>query len=354
MIVNGKNYETVWMEGNTIRTIEQRLLPHEFKIVELKTVQEAASSIHDMMIRGAPAIGGMAVYGMALSALAFQEKTLQDFHAHLEKDAETLNATRPTAYDLFHGTKHMMKELQNLQTVGEAKNQAVKIATSYAERSVEACKKIGEYGNTLIKENDSILTHCNAGALATIDYGTALSPMRIAHYNKKQIHVFVDETRPRAQGAQLTAWELAQEGIPHSLIVDNAAGYFMKKGEINLVITGADRVALNGDVANKIGTYSKAVLAKENNIPFYIAAPFTTIDPNTKTGDDIPIEERGEEEVHHIQGLHEGKLRLVRISPKESRARNPAFDVTPATYISGIITERGIFKPEELKKQFSP
>jgi translation initiation factor eIF-2B subunit alpha/methylthioribose-1-phosphate isomerase len=222
------------------------------------------------------------------------------------------------------------------------KQLAMESAQAYVDASAEACRKIGEFGNSLIKNGDSLLTHCNAGALATVDYGTALAPMRIAHANGKNIFVYVDETRPRMQGAKLTAFELHEEGIPHAVIADNAAGYFMARGDVDLVITGTDRVAANGDVANKIGTYEKAVVAHENGIPVYIAAPISTIDFTCPTGNYIPIEERDQNEVLDINGL--------RVASKGSQALNPAFDVTPAKYITGIITEQGIFKPGELDK----
>jgi methylthioribose-1-phosphate isomerase len=351
MLINGKNYRTVWMENNTIYTIEQRLLPHEFKIVRIKTAEEAARAIKNMTIRGAPAIGGMAAFAMALSVINFKGDDIEELHNHIHKVAELIISTRPTANDLFHAVKFILKNLKTESIVDESKKATVEAAHEYVENSIEACKKIGEFGNALIKENFSILTHCNAGALAAVDYGTALAPIRAAHYDNKKIHVFVDETRPRFQG-MLTAWELAQEKIPHSVIVDNAAGYFMKKGEVDLLITGADRVAANGDAANKIGTYEKAVLAKENSIPFYIAAPLSTIDPNTKSGDGINIEERGKEEVSHIVGWENGTLKEIMMAPKESRIKNPAFDVTPAKYITGIITEKGIVKPADIKTLF--
>ena len=240
--------------------------------------------------------------------------------------------------------------IRAVSCVDIAKDIAVKKANSYADWSAENCKKIGSFGNEIVKEGSKILTHCNAGALACVDYGTALAPMRAAHENNKEIFVFVDETRPRLQGSRLTAFELAEEGIKHAIIADNAAGHYMKNGEIDLVITGADRIAANGDVANKIGTYTKAVLAKEHGIPFYVAAPSSTIDFDTATGEDIPIEERKEEETLHAWGLSDqGVFQRVRTSPKSSNAKNPAFDVTPAELITGIITEKGIFKPGEIR-----
>ncbi len=357
MLVNGKNYTTVWMDDNAIYTIDQRMLPYKFEIVKLTTVNETAFAIKEMLIRGAPAIGAIAAYGMALSAMNFIGDDISSFHMHLNRDAALLISTRPTAHDLFHAVELIKQKIKSIATLkdsslDDAKKIAVEESRKYSEESIRACKKIGEFGNQLIKDNDSILTHCNAGALATVDYGTALAPIRIAHHSGKKIHVFVDETRPRLQGAKLTAWELAQEKIPHCVIADNAAGYFMKKGEVNLVITGADRIAANGDAANKIGTYEKAVLARENNIPVYIAAPLSTIDMNTLSGDDIKIEERSDEEVSHINAWHEGKSADIRIAPSESRFRNPAFDVTPAKYITGIITEAGIVKPNDVRKLF--
>lgn len=351
MIIQGKNYRTVWMEGNAIYTIEQRLLPHKFTIAKLKTVEDVSAAIKNMMVRGAPAIGGMAAFGMALSALSFKGNDVKNLHKTLEEDGRKIKSTRPTARDLFHAVETIMVKIKSQATAKDAKKIAIRAANDYANNSVEACRMIGEFGNKLIKQNYGILTHCNAGALAAVDYGTALAPIRIAHHNKKHIHVFVDETRPRCQGSALTAWELLQENIPHSVIADNASGYFMKKGDIDMVITGADRIAANGDTANKIGTYEKAVLSKENNIPFYVAAPLSTIDLNTEKGDGIIIEERDEEEVSHMVGWHNGKLAKIRIAPKGSNVRNPAFDVTPAKYIKGIITEKGIIKAnrEEIK-----
>ena len=352
MLINGKQYQTVWMEGSSIFTIDQRLLPHQFKIVELKNTDEVAESIKNMTIRGAPSIGAMAAFGIALSALNFDGNDFPDFIKKLNEDCNKIKNTRPTAYDLFHAIETVSKKLKNFSTIKDIKNNAFKIANEYVNKNIEAMKQIGEHGNGLIKDGDNILTHCNAGALATIDYGTALAPIRTAHYNNKKIHVFVDETRPRCQGSKLTAWELAMEKIPHSVIADNASGFFMKNGEISMVITGADRIAANGDTANKIGTYTKAVLARENGIPFYIAAPLTTIDIGAKTGDEIRIEERDGEEVSHTLGWDGSRMAKVRIAPKESPVKNPAFDVTPAKYIAGIITEKGIVKPGELDKLF--
>lgn len=316
------------MENKVIKTINQPLLPHEFEIVNLKNTGEVAYAIKTMVVRGAPAIGATGAYGLAQAAILNKD---------IKKAYNSLLKTRPTAYDLKDGLDFVFNAIK-------MKKNPYNAAQQYADKSVERCRKIGEYGNKLIKNNYKILTHCNAGALATVDYGTALAPIRAAFYSGKKIFVFVDETRPRLQGARLTAFELVEEGIPHAIITDNAAGYYMQKKRIDICIVGADRIALNGDVANKIGTYEKAVLAKENNIPFYVAAPTSTIDLKCKNGNKIQIEERNQEEVHFIQGLDNDKVKKVRISPKASKAKNPAFDITPAKYISGIITEKGIVK----------
>ena len=347
MNINGKNYRAVWYEDGIIYMIDQTKIPHSFEVIKLLNNKEVFNSIKDMIIRGAPSIGAAGCFGIAQYIRNYNEG---NFNEDVNKVANYLKSARPTAYDLTHGIDYILKSIKD-KPINEAKKIAEKEAQNYVDKTVEACRKIGEYGNELIKDGMTILTHCNAGALATVDYGTALAPIRVAVENGKKIHVFADETRPRCQGAKLTAFELAEENISHDIIADNAAGYFMKAGKIDLVITGTDRVALNGDIANKIGTYEKAVLAKENNIPFYIAAPFSTIDFNCEKGDDIPIEERNQDEVLYIFGWSDlDKLERVKISPKKSTARNPAFDVTPAKYITGIITEKGIFKPEELRK----
>ncbi|MCD6495715.1 MAG: S-methyl-5-thioribose-1-phosphate isomerase [Candidatus Aenigmarchaeota archaeon] len=348
-----KEYRTVWLEGSTVRMIDQPKLPHVFSIASCRNHGQTADAIRTMIVRGAPAIGATGAYGIAQAALEFRGSSMKAFRKHMKAAEKLLSSARPTAYDLFHGIKTVMDGALSAGSVAEAKRRAVEAAGYYAEWSAENCRKIGEYGGKLIRSGYGILTHCNAGALATVDYGTALAPIRHAHHAGKKIHVFVDETRPRGQGARLTAWELAMEGIPHSLIADNAAGYFMQRGEIDMVIVGADRIAANGDVANKIGTYEKAVVAKENGIPFYAAAPSSTFDFSCRTGKSIPIEERPEEEVLYMfgkpDGIMLGKPR-VRIAPRETHARNPAFDVTPAKYVKGIITEKGIFRPSQIKK----
>ena len=313
----------LWMEKGVVKAIDQRLLPGNLKIVTIRTVAEMADAISDMTIRGAPSIGAAGAYGMALAWLRKE---------NLTKASITLVKTRPTAHDLSYGVNMMLSKCDE---------DLVEVAEAYADDIVEMCRKIGENGAKLIKDGYRILTHCNAGALATVDFGTALAPMRVAHRQGKSIFVYVDETRPRLQGAKLTAWELGNEGIDYAIISDNAAGHFMKSS-VDLVIVGADRIAKNGDFANKIGTYSKAVLAKENWVPFYVAAPISTFDPKIKTGKEIVIEERSEDEVLQVGNC--------RIAPKDSRALNPAFDVTPARYVKGFITDKGILRPGEFSE----
>ncbi|UCH89224.1 MAG: S-methyl-5-thioribose-1-phosphate isomerase [Thermoplasmata archaeon] len=325
-----KNYPAVWLKDDVVKFIDQRALPHEFTIFEARSYQDVAEAINTMIVRGAPAIGVAAAYGMALAA--------RQPDASLESASEVLFATRPTAYDLDFALNYM-KDACGTESVSAEK--AAEAARSYADKIIERCKKIGENGEGLIKDGMNILTHCNAGALATVEYGTALAPMRLAAGKGKKFFVYVDETRPRLQGAKLTAWELNNEDIPCAVIADNAAGYYMKNKDIDIVITGADRIAALGDAANKIGTYEKAVLAKENGIPFYIAAPVSTFDADIQKGEDIPIENRDPEEVLELDGR--------KITPEGVDAKNPAFDVTPAKYIEGFITEIGILKPDQLK-----
>ena len=351
MKVNGKGYRTVWMEGSEVKLINQTLLPHKFEIYTCKNYEETAEAIKTMIVRGAGAIGATAAYGVAQATL---EANNNNFKEYIKKAAETIQKTRPTAQNLFTGINYVLNSIKNLSNLNEIQKTAVEKANEFANYDANACKKIGEFGNSLIKNNYKIETHCNAGWLAFVDWGSALSPIYYAHRAGKDVFVFADETRPRNQGSTLTAWELAQEKVPHAIIPDNAAGYYMKKGEVDMMIVGADRIAANGDVANKIGTYEKAVLAKENNIPFYVAAPTTTFDLNTENGDKIPIEERSEDEVLFVSGDDNGKITKVRIASKGSHAKNPAFDVTPTKYITGIITEKGIVKAnkEEIKRLF--
>ncbi len=324
MKVGRKNYRAVWMEGREVVVIDQPLLPHRFALRRLKNHRETAHAIQTMIIRGAGTIGATAAYGMAQ---AFLENPGP---AYIRKAYATLVTTRPTAVDLKHALDRVLVAAHNAKT---AVAEAERIADEYVARA----RRIAEVGLPLIKAGCRVLTHCNAGWLALVDWGSAPAPIYLAHRKGRQVFVWVDETRPRNQGANLTSWEFIQEGVPHKIIADNAGGLYMRRGEVDLCIVGADRIAANGDVANKIGTYQKAVLAHENGIPFYVAAPTSTIDPHCPNGDAIPIEERDENEV-----LFLGR---TRISPPGARAGNPAFDVTPAKYITGIITETGIVQP---------
>jgi len=351
MKIKGKDYRTVWMEGDEVKLIEQRLLPHKFEIFTAKNHEEVAYAIKEMVVRGAGAIGATAAYGIAQATL---QTTQENYKELIEKAKNNLLKTRPTAQNLFTGINYILDSIKNLNDLNEIRKIAVEKANEYANYDANACKKIGEFGNELIKNNYKIGTHCNAGWLAFVDWGSALSPIFVANRNKKNIFVFVDETRPRMQGS-LTAWELYNENVPHAVIADNATGHFLKNKEIDMIITGADRIVSNGDVANKIGTYEKAVLAKENNIPFYVAAPTTTFDLNTKSGDNIPIEERDEKEMLFVQGTDkEGNISKVRAYAEGTSVKNPAFDITPAKYITGLITEKGIIKAnkEEISELF--
>jgi len=338
-----RDYRTVWMSGSSVFMINQPKIPHEFEIVELKDYRETARAISTMVVRGAGAIGATAGYALSQAAVLAPEKGFYDYVTEAEK---AINATRPTAYDLFYATKRVSSVIMSSDGVDSARKNAVVEAQNIADGNASACKMIGMHGEKLMRDGMRVLTHCNAGWLAFVDWGSALSPVYAAKRNGKKVFVFADETRPRCQGAALTAWELGQEGVDHAVIADNASGHFMKRGEVDLVIVGADRIAANGDAANKIGTYEKAVLAHENGVPFYVAAPTSTIDLGCKSGDDIPIEERSENEVLNVVGWSDElrKVTSVRVAPKGSHARNPAFDVTPAKYISGIITEKGIVK----------
>lgn len=338
MLINNTPYRTVWMEGKTVRMLNQVLLPDKVEIVDCSSFRETADRIKDMTIRGAGAIGAAGAYAMA-QAFCQVKGTLE-----INVAKEYILSRRPTAQNLRSGVEFVLHGLQTIPSSDVAKR-AIALANEYADADANACKTIGEYGNSLFKDGMRILTHCNAGWLAFVDWGSALSPIYIAKRSGKKVFVFVDETRPRGQGSKLTSFELTNEGIECAVIADNAAGYYMQRGEVDLVIVGSDRIAANGDVANKIGTYEKAVLAKENNIPFYVAAPTTTFDHACATGDSIPIEERNGDEVLFTEGYDEaGNLVRVRIASKHVKAKNPAFDVTPACYITGIITEKGIAK----------
>jgi methylthioribose-1-phosphate isomerase len=358
--VGNIHYRTIWpsTDGSGVDIIDQRWLPHEFRIVTLRTVKEVAVAIRDMWVRGAPLIGVTAAYGVAIS----MDRDASD--AGLNEVWEALHKTRPTAINLKWALDEMRRCLKALP-IKDRKAAAYIRASEIAEEDVELNRSMGRYGLEIIKkiaakkqpgEAVNILTHCNAGWLATVDYGTATAPIYLAVEHGIAVHVYVDETRPRNQGAQLTAWEMNTHGVPHTLIVDNAGGHLMQHGMVDLVIVGTDRTTSNGDVCNKIGTYLKALAAKDNGVPFYVALPSPTIDWTVEDGvKEIPIEERNGDEVSFVQGMdRSGKISQVRISPEGSPAANPAFDVTPARLITGLITERGIAdaSPEGLLQLF--
>ena len=329
---------TIEWDDGAVRMIDQRKLPHELVIAEFTDVHQVAGAIKEMVIRGAPAIGAAAAFAMALGALQSQASTREGFLADLKRVAEVVRAARPTAVNLFWAVDRMLRTARQAtaESVEEGRRAVVAEAQALADEDVEINRRMGAHGAALIKDGDTILTHCNTGALATVDYGTALGMIRTAHEGGKRVHVLVDETRPRLQGARLTAWELMQLGIPMTLIADNAAGTFLQSGRVDLVLVGADRIAANGDVANKIGTYKLAVVAGENGVPFYSVAPTSTIDLSIPTGAQIPIEERDPREVTYLDG--------VAIAPKGVHVANPAFDITPHRYITGIVTEKGIVR----------
>lgn len=346
MKLDGVPSRTIWLEadGWSAGIIDQTVLPHKLVRLTLKTVEEAAHAIKVMQVRGAPLIGVTAAYGMALAMRA------DPSDANLEHAVKFLGEQRPTAVNLRWALEDLRAALAPLPPKSRAEA-AYARAGELAEEDVETCRRIGVNGLRLIRDIAdrkagrpvNVLTHCNAGWLACVDWGTATSPIYHAHDAGIPVHVWVDETRPRNQGAALTAFELLQHGVPHSLIADNAGGHFMQRGDVDLVIVGTDRVTANGDVANKIGTYLKALAAKDTGVPFYVALPYSTIDWRTDKGADIPIEERGEEEVLRVQGkLSNGDVGSVLIAADGTHARNPAFDVTPARLVTGFITERGI------------
>lgn len=341
MKINGIDHRSVWWEHGHLMMIDQNKLPFELAFARFGNYMEVATAIREMTVRGAPAIGAAGAYGMALAA---QSAPDAKFRSYLRAARDELISTRPTAIDLLNGVSYVYEStIKFIPDTAHARTVAVLAAEEFANKSAEECRLIGSVGAELIPQGARILTHCNAGALATVDWGTALAVVRAAHRKKLDIFVYVDETRPRLQGARLTAWELEQEGIPHAIITDGAAGFYFSKGEIDLVITGADRVCLNGDIANKIGTYEKAVLAHEHHVPFYVAAPVTTFDMACAKGADIPIEIRDEDEIKRFNGSL--------LANPGSPALNPAFDITPAKYISGIITPKGVFPAKEAARK---
>lgn len=325
-----------WTEAGAIRLIDQTRLPLEEAYVVCTSVDEVARAIRTMQVRGAPAIGIAAAMGLAMAARTIQASTFASFYAALEEIGAGLLRTRPTAVNLAWAVRRLLRAAQRLRDLppAEIPGRLTAEATAMREEDIRVNRTIGKYGQELVPDPARILTHCNAGGLATAGYGTAVGVIRAAAEAGKHIKVWVDETRPLLQGARLTAWELARAGIPTTLITDNMAGHFMRRGEVDFVVVGADRIARNGDTANKIGTYGVAVLARAHGIPFYVAAPISTLDLSLHSGDGIPIEERAPEEVTEIAGR--------RLAPRGIRAANPAFDVTPAGYIDGIITERGV------------
>ena len=348
MKIQGTEYSTIWFENNIVKIIDQTKLPHQFIIKDLKTVKDVINAIKIMEVRGAPLIGATAAYGLVLSIL---EKNDQSF---LKKSAENLIKSRPTAINLKWAVERMMNKLSGInseQIFDIALNEAKKIC----EDDIKFCKNIGLNGLKIIediynkkKDTVNILTHCNAGWLATINWGTATSPIYHAHHKGIPVHVWADETRPRNQGANLTSYELNEEGIENTIIADNTGGILMQRGQVDICIVGTDRTLSNGDVCNKVGTYLKALAAKDNNVPFYVALPSSTIDWNIKNSKDIPIEERSSEELSKIDGIDEnGNIKRVQIYPSKSKAMNLAFDVTPAKYITGLITEKGICEASE-------
>ncbi len=355
MKIAGTEYSTIWFEKNLVKIIDQTKLPHQFIIKELKTVEDAINAIKNMEVRGAPLIGATAAYGLVLSIL---EKNNLSF---LKKSANKLIRSRPTAINLKWAVDRMMKKISAVNSE-KILQIAIKEAKEICDEDIKFCKNIGLYGLDIIekiykKKNKTvnILTHCNAGWLATINWGTATSPIYHAHQKGIPIHVWVDETRPRNQGANLTSYELNEEGIENTIIADNTGGILMNRRQVDICIVGTDRTLANGDVCNKVGTYLKALAAKDNNIPFYVALPSSTIDWKTKSSKEIIIEERASEELSKIEGVDKyGKIMKVQIYPNKSKAMNIAFDITPAKYITGLITEKGICEPSEnsLRKVF--
>ena len=327
-------------DKNLLEMIDQRLLPGEFKVSEFDTYQKIGQAITDMVVRGAPAIGGAAGFGLAAAAFQSTASTPEDLYNDLQAAAKVLGQARPTAVNLAWALDRILKIVAPVKSSVEDLRQAVLTeAQRLADEDVEINKRMARHGAELIEDGDTIIHHCNTGALATVDWGTALGVIRTAHEQGKNIHVLVDETRPRLQGARLTAWELEQYGIPYDIISDNAAGYFLSTDQVQKVIFGGDRMAANGDVANKIGTYMLALAAHDNDIPAYSVVPFSTIDFALPTGKDIPIEEREDAEVLALT------LKGLQVSPANASARNPAFDVTPHRLLTGIITERGVIYP---------
>ena len=355
MKIKGQEYKTIWFENNTVKIIDQTKLPHKFQIKELKSLDDAINAIKVMEVRGAPLIGATAAYGIVLALIENNEQSF------LDNACINLIKSRPTAINLKWAVDRMYKKLKGVNS-SEILNIAVNEANQICEEDVNFCKNIGINGLKIIediynkkKDTVNILTHCNAGWLATINWGTATSPIYHAHQKNIPIHVWVDETRPRNQGANLTSFELNEENIKNTIIADNTGGILMQRGEVDMCIVGTDRTLSNGDVCNKVGTYLKAIAAKDNNVPFYVALPSSTIDWDLKDSKNIPIEERNSEELSIVEGVDKnGNIEKIRIYPKNSKSLNLAFDVTPAKYITGLITEKGVCRAskEGLNKLF--
>jgi methylthioribose-1-phosphate isomerase len=357
MNINGRAFRTIWLKQDDpkiIQIIDQRYLPHRFIIEEIATVEQMAMAIKDMHLRGAGLIGAAAGFGMYLATLEAPKN--DSFDAYIISSGEKLKSTRPTAVNLAWAVDRQLESIRSRETFEEKTGISFSVAIEIADEDAEYCRRIGEHGVKLIEEISlrkggapvNILTHCNAGWLAFVDYGSATSSIYVAHDRDIRVHVWVDETRPRNQGASLTAWELGQHGVPHTIIADNAGGHLMQHGMVDLVIVGSDRTTYTGDVANKIGTYLKALAAHDNNIPFYAALPSSSIDWQMKDGlKEIIIEERNGDEVKYMEGLCDGEIKRILLTPENSRAANYGFDVTPARLVTGLITERGICKPDK-------
>lgn len=357
MKVNGKHYETIKLkpeDNTTVQVIDQRLLPFEFKVADLKTSNDIYDAIKNMQVRGAPLIGAAAALGIYLALLEYSGKL--ELNEYIEEKSAFLKSSRPTAINLSYAVDRVIHAISAEASLDQKIEKALHTSLEIIDEERENCLNIGNFGLPLIERIASsksdkpvnILTHCNAGWLACIDYGTATAPIYLAHNNGVKVHVWVDETRPRNQGSKLTAWELQQHGVPCTIITDNAGGHLMQQGLVDMAIVGCDRASVNGDIANKIGTYLKALACEDNNIPFYVALPSSSFDWNISDGlKEIPIEERDQDEIRYIQGMVEGKLQNMLITDSNSRALNYGFDVTPARLITALITEKGICKPEK-------